>query len=202
MPELLCLETTGPYPDLVDCFFGPLVIVGGGRCVWDDLDRMPPRVLEADVMCINDVVMHYSGKVMHFYSNDHDWTPKWLAARRRSLVKAFGPILYVHNCKRTTPEKYYRWPWPAHGTSALNAVFTGLAMGYAPIYLAGIPLDDSGHYFSAPRLKSNFTEDTHIKHWRRAIRNVFQDRVIVLSGRIHQAIIDDYEDKERNALTA
>lgn len=180
------------YPDLEDQFAGRrLLVVGGGRCVWNDIASLGFRPGADnggyDVMCINDIVMHYPGRVLHFYSNDHRWIPKWLAARRELIERDFGPVRYVHSCRTGAR---YNWPWPGHGTSSLNGVYTGLALGYDKIVLAGVPLDDSGHYFDPPWVKTNFTrevalraDDGQMMYWANAKRRHFGGKVVATSGR-------------------
>ena len=96
---------------------------------------------------VNDIVKHCPGRGLHFYSNEHRWMANWINARRELMLRKFGPIQYTHSC-RTGGQ--YSWPWPGHGTSALGAVYTGLAMGYDRIVLAGVPLDDAGHSLYPP----------------------------------------------------
>jgi len=190
MPVLNLGIPNAQYPqDMLDKFSGRLVIVGGGRCVWDDLRQLGFHhdcLPQTDIMCINDIVMHFPGKVKHFFSNDSNWTPHWLKARRHLLERAYGPIEYVHTCHTGAR---YNWPWPGHGTSALGAVYSALAMGYNPIVLCGIPLDDSGHYFEAPWIDSNFTKEIgfkgtgKVKYWSEARDKIFQGKVTSMSGR-------------------
>ena len=139
-------------PKMLDRFLNKrLIVVGGARCVWEDLALMGIRGGEDnngyDVMCVNDIIMHYPGKVMHFFSNDHRWMPKWIEARRELHTRKYGGVRHTHSCGTGGA---HTWPWPGHGSSALGAVYTGLAMGYTTIVLCGIPLDDSGHYFDPP----------------------------------------------------
>ena len=158
------------------------MIVGSGHTVWGDLIELQcPE--NQDIMCVNDIVMHYPGRVKHFYSNDHEFIPKWLAARRAQLHKQFGAVDFVHTCNQGAR---YNWPWPGHGTSSLGAVYTGLALGYDEIVLCGIPLDDGGHYFSPA--KTNFLNEVPVKngvmkYWQTAKDKVFEGRVTSMSGR-------------------
>ncbi len=172
---------------------GRLIICGGAACVWDDLQQCGVRG-DADnngyhVMCVNDIVMHYPGKVLHAFSNDAQMFEAWLGARRRQLAKAFGPVEYVHTCNNRHAK--YSWPWPGNGTSALGAVHTGLAMGYRKIILCGIPLDDGPHYFSPPWEKTNFSREVpgngQMKYWFKVSRH-WQGRVTSMSGRTKELL--------------
>lgn len=186
----------GPYPEtLIDTYAGKrLVIVAGGRCVWDDLALLGVSGGDNggwDVMCVNDIVMHYPGRVEHFYSNDDRWIPKWVAARRELISRAWGEPANIHTCKRGHATV---WPWPGHGTSSLNAVYTGIALGYKRIVLCGAPLDNSGHYFDPPWVKSNFErevglrEDGQMMYWEGAKRKWFNDKVRSMSGRTREVL--------------
>lgn len=181
------------YPkDMVGKFSGRLVIVSGGRCVWDDLASLGLRGGHGpDVMCVNDVVMHYPGMVKHLYSNDRRRISGWLQMRRPEIEREYGPVRYTHSCREGAK---YHWPWPGHGTSSLGAVYTGLAMGYDEIVLCGVPLDDSGHYFDPPWKESNFTREVGVKgngqmqYWAEAAKKCFQGRVKAMSGRTRELL--------------
>jgi len=178
------LGTKNQYPKFRPCE-GKLLIVGSGRCVWDDLLKVNP--LHFDVMAVNDMIIHYPGPLKHAYSNDWKMLPHWVNARRPRYVKDWGrPI--SHTCHGNKS-----WPWPGHGTSSLNAVYTGLALGYSEIVIAGVPLDDGGHYFDPPWVKTNFTKevgmrDGEMKFWANAKREVFDGKVTSLSGRTKELL--------------
>ena len=179
------IEFLGPknYPKHTPCT-GKLIIVGSARCVWDDLEKTN---LNVDVMAVNDMIMHFPGPLKHAYSNDQKMLPHWINARRPRYIIDWGrPKAYSCNAG---------WPWPGHGTSSLNAVYTALALGYDEIILAGIPLDNSGHYFDPPWVKSNFenevsTRDGEIRFWANAARNIFDGKVKSLSGRTKELLND------------
>ena len=119
---------------------GKVVIAGGARCVWEDLRQIGG---DFDLITVNDVTMHVPFYVKHAYSNDHIMLPHWINARRPRLNRG----IQAHTCQCGDMKV---WPWPGHGSSSLNAVYTALALGYDEIILAGIPLDNSGHYFDPP----------------------------------------------------
>ena len=123
-------------------FEGRLLVVGGGRCVWDDFDKLG-RKWDGDVLCINDIAMHFPLDVKHIYSNDHKMIHKWAEARRPKLNK----IEYLHS-------NNINWPF-RENNSAVNAVLCGVAM-YEKVVVIGCPLDNSGHYFDPPWVGSSF----------------------------------------------
>ena len=176
------------FPDIAGTYHGLLIIAASCRCVWDDLEKAgmvkndDPR---PHVMCVNDMIMYYPGKVNHAYSNNHAFLPKWIEARRDQYVTRWETIRNTHSNKMGGR---YTWPWPGHGTSSLNAIYTGLALGYDPIWLCGVPLDDSGHFFEPPWLKTNFVRevadrDGGIKYWSNAANKIFENKVKSFSGR-------------------
>ena len=178
-----------------------LLVCAGGHSVWDDLQRVgfpnhQPESQPYDIMCINDVYMHFPGRVLHFYSNDRSWMPKWLAARRELYTLEFGGAKYTHSLRHGAA---YNWPWPGHGTSSLNGVYCGLAMGYAKIILCGVPLDNGPHYFEAPWRKTRFEnevpnrENGTMAYWTNAKNRVFDGRVFSMSGRTRDLLGEPVE---------
>jgi len=180
------------WPETAGWYSGGLIIVGSGWNVWDDLSCGH----HGDVMCINDIGMHYPREFEHWYSNHHNQLVTWLEARR-FRYKDKAPEL--HSCQGAPQFKHGKprnhWPWPGHGTSGLNAVYTGIALGYERIVLAGVPLDDKGHYFDPPEGHwlqngkwSNFTRevperDDGPRFWDDANKDIFQGMVRSISGR-------------------
>lgn len=171
-------------PSVAGTFHGTLIICGSGRCVWDDLKKVEAQYL--DIMAINDMIAYLPFKMRHAFSNDHHTLMYWKRCRRNEY-RPLDDKVFLHSSTQTP--SIIGWPWPCHGTSALNACYTGLALGYDEIILAGVPMDDSGHFFSPPYEKSNFhnevpyREDGTMKYWANAKNNVFQGKVKSLSGR-------------------
>lgn len=186
-------EITHRFPAIAGTYSGLVFVVGSGRCVWDDLERAGMKENEDDhkhVMAINDMIMHYPGKVDHAYSNNHTWLPKWIEARRDQYLTRWGTVKHTHS--NWTGGKH-TWPWPGHGTSGLNAVYTAVALGYQDIRLCGIPLDDSGHYFEPAWKKTNFVREVadrngQIKYWSNAKKHIFNGKVTSYSGRTRQLL--------------
>ena len=158
--------------------------------MWDDLVRLcgNPTVFAGrfDVIAVNDVAMHFPGPLKHLYSNNTTYLKYWVQARRDQFIRMFGPVGYTHSCSIGS---MVTWPWPGCGTSALGAVYTGLALGYNEVILCGIPLDDSGHYFETPATPSSFSKQVppkgngEIKYWQKARDEVFMNKVRSMSGR-------------------
>lgn len=174
------------FPKIAWSYSGLLILVGGARCVWDDIERAGmAKNNDHDVMCVNDIIMHYPGRIEHAYSNDHVWLKRWLETRRQIHQQRWGAPKHNHSVKAGGK---WTWPFPGHGTSSLNAVYVGLALGYERIWLCGVPLDDSGHYFDAPWVKTNFSHEVAgrqggPRYWESAARRIFKGRVKSFSGR-------------------
>lgn len=177
---------------------GKLLIVGGARCVWDDLSQV--NVTHYDVMCINDIGVHLPVWIEHWYSNHADCLPWWKTCRAfhyGDVLSREKPDLFkMHSCfggkiKWPSDEmaRVVKWPWPGHGSSGLNAAYTGLGLGYENILLAGLPYDNDGHYFDAPEGHSILNERNKWikfagfrKLWEQARDHIFEGRVRSLSG--------------------
>lgn len=163
-----------------------LVIVGGGRCVWDDLESFCPHIRGGGyhLMAVNDVGMHVPLDLRHWFSNSGTELCNWVQCRRNGYNTNFA----THSLKTHPRKVKYQWPFPGHGTSSLNAVYVGLRLGYDPIVLCGIPLDNSGHYFDPPWVETNFANEVPannqtLKWWGNAAEKVFDGKVKSMSGR-------------------
>lgn len=185
MPILNLGIPQSQYPmDWVDSRSGRCIVAASAACIWNDLRQVNQR---AQVVCVNDMAMHFPGPVNHLYSNNDRWLDRWKAGRRDQYVKRFGEVEVTHS---NITGGQVTWPWPGAGTSSLGAVYTALALGYEEITLVGIPLDDSPHYFEAPWVTSTFSKqvppkgDGRIKYWADAAANVFDGRVKAISGRL------------------
>lgn len=175
------------------------LVLASAACVWDDvmaLGVIGDQNNGWHTMCVNDIAMHWPGVVNHLYSNQHRWIPHWVGARRETIDghkvrERWGPIGATHSCGQGGQ---YTWPWPGHGTSTLNAVYTALALGYSKVVLCGAPLDNSPHYFEPPWCRSKFEREVGLTvqgglvHWSQAAAKVFKGRVFSMSGRTKELL--------------
>lgn len=174
-----------------------LVIASSGRCIWEDLKKIPWETY--DMMGINDLIMHIPNPLKYGYSNDARRLQLWALLRRRGYE---GPES-LHSME----------PWPALGgqfpikghklkglgTSPLSACYVGLELGYDQILLAGVPLDDSGHYFDPPDIETNrfhqdfYKQEAQLKWWKEASKE-FDGKVKSLSGHTRELLGDNFTE--------
>ncbi len=75
------------------------------------------------------------------------------------------------------------WPGAEVGaTSGCFGALVGLMLGYTEIVLAGIPMDNGGHFFDPPWYTTDMEDKTVHRQWGWARDNVFKGRVTSLSG--------------------
>ena len=173
------------WPGIAGSESGQLVICASGHSIWSDLERVPGYIKDKweqsfDIMAVNDAGMHIPHRLKHWYSNDA-WIKRWRPARRERFGEndTTNEDIKLHSCFGIV----INWGWPGGGTSSLNAVMTGLALGYEKIYLCGVPLDDNGHYFDPPWVKTNFSRSGGLREWES--RSVyFEGKVVAMSGNL------------------
>ena len=173
------------WPKIAGSESGELVICASGHSIWADLEKVPGYIKDKweqsfDIMAVNDAGMHIPHRLKHWYSNDA-WIKRWRPARRERFGEndTTNEDIKLHSCFGIV----INWGWPGGGTSSLNAVMTGLALGYEKIYLCGVPLDDNGHYFDPPWVKTNFSRSGGLREWES--RSVyFEGKVVAMSGNL------------------
>jgi hypothetical protein len=179
------------FPDIAGCFSGGLAVCGDAACIWDDLERLGFRSDEGkgrvyregwSVMVVNKIGECFPGFIHHWYSNAGQLIVTWKAARRQEYELEFGGPAHTHSCQ---PGAMWKWPWPGGGTSAHGAMLTGLALGYRPVVLCGIPLDDGPHNGEPNWRRTKFASSEapdDDPYWKRA-RACFKGVVFSMSGR-------------------
>jgi len=173
---------TGPMPGVAGQSSGPALIVGGARCVWDDLAALGDAAWPGVRCAVNDIGAHYRGRIHHWVSlHPEHFFPGFVKYR---LGHNYGDRSHVHtHSARAAPGVEVVWPMPSPGgASGLYAVFVMLLLGHAPIVCAGLPLDGQGHYFDPPGLDDGRFGRADELVWRWARDHVFQGRVTSLSG--------------------
>jgi len=187
MWEINGISGRGLPPPVAGTYHGAALVMGSGRCLWHDLFAVLPQYSNVelmDVVAINDMILHYPGKVKHGVSLHRELPELFRRARETESEHAIGEIA-TH--AMTLDERHsadYIWgiiEGAMGGTSALFAVMVALALGYEKVVLAGVPLDASGRLFDPPAVNKRY--DGHIlAEWNNAKQNYFKDRVRALSG--------------------
>jgi len=130
------------------------VIVGAGRSMWADDDRIPESW---DRVAVNHVITLYRKPIAHAVSIHSELM--WSMCLLRKLQCHNGvrtPLLeYSAHGHRKAPDFPELVPWglrPADGSSSLYALRIAIVLGYKKIVLAGCDMDGSGHFYDPPGL--------------------------------------------------
>jgi len=168
----------GDLPPMAGNWKGPVIILGCGRCLYDDLVRYPNP--DVDVMAVNWAGFLYPMDKRHFVTLHGEELPHYLALNRIHY-KQRGHI-FTHALDNAEVVWDFDEPEIGNGTSSLFAVLIALVLGYNPVILAGVPLDNSGNFYHPLEYKVNAWEKsgTHDK-WLE-YRPLFMNRVFSLSG--------------------
>lgn len=186
LPRLwAALGGRGPIPSRAGTFHGPLLILGGGRTVWDDYAKVRPW--KGEIMAVNDIGAILHDRIRHWVTLHPEYLPGWIEYRRRHLYgNAVPAMCHSHHPK---PGVDMHWPISAvGGTSGLFGCYVGLLLGYDEIVLAGVPMTGDGHFFDPPWVPTEFADKHNENEWKSAIRNIFLGRVTSLSGKTKQWI--------------
>lgn len=175
----------GEPPAVMGTRSGRLLIMGGARCAWHDIFSAEAQTWGGDVMAINDIGQHYHGVVHHWVSLHPEYMAGWRKYREAHCYGE-GKRAVTHS-NRAKAEIDQHWNLVnLGGCSGLFACHIGLMLGYEQILLAGVPMDNSGHFFDPPQYTSAHVDKAQDMVWRQSITNVFAGRVRSLSGRTRQ----------------
>jgi hypothetical protein len=174
-------------PGCAGNFSGRAVVMGCGRCIWDDLAQVKD-LDRIGVIAINNMILHHKGRVHHGVSMHPEEPNLWRALR--PYYQGEGSHVHTHSYmkhgKIGLSECDVIWgiiEGSGGGTSGILATMIGLALGYDEIILAGVPLDNSGHFYDPPGLEVKTFGSDFIKiEWTNTANNYFQGRVKSLSG--------------------
>jgi hypothetical protein len=178
----------GEPPACLGRHAGPLLILGGGRTVWTDYDQVRPW--KGEIMAVNDVGQFLHEIIKHWVTLHPEYMPGWTHYRtKHNYGQGQVPLIHSHKTRRHREEHGVNHYWPGAevgATSGCFGVLVGLMLGYTEIVLAGIPMDNSGHFFDPPWYSTDNEDKTVHTQWRWARDNVFQGRVRSLSGYTRQ----------------
>ena len=166
-------------PSYLGKYHGTLVVLGGGRCVWDDYNRV--REEPHQVMAVNDVGMYYDGTLEHWVSLHANYLLLWTQLRR--LHGRMGHECLTHTNK-PSPGIRVAWEISPYGAySGLYAAEVGLVLGYDKIILCGVPMDGSGKFCEPPWVGGEHDDKNAKKAWRQTVQmNAEFQRVKSVSG--------------------
>ena len=181
---------TKEVPDIVGKMSGKLLIMGCGASLWPDLDKYNDHHV-GHRMAINDFMLHYNAPLEHGISM-HGEAINLFALYRRRVYGRYGHMIthsyYVEDAevkaKYNIPE--YVWETPhTKGSTGLLAVAVGLLMGYEEIILAGMPMDNGGHYYDPCPFP---LMEVHFPYWEFAAKKFFNGQVKSLSGNTRELL--------------
>jgi len=140
-----------------------VLIMGDGACLSDDLKDYYSFLEPADVFAVNKSINFY-GRCKHWGTADGEE-----AIHQAIQLKLQHPKLICHTLEPEIqgfdvfwkPDNMDAINW--RGSSALFAAEACLGMGYKKIVLAGVPMDNNGHWYD-PFVKGPlWTEEAYMK---------------------------------------
>jgi hypothetical protein len=132
-----------------------MIILGGGKTVWEDYFSARSIMPESQIMCVNDIGGQFKVEQIHHMVSLHTgfFVATKLLRREKGMLKG-----YVNHFTKASPGVDVVWRMQnVGGTSGLFATKVAIAMGAQHIILCGIPMDNTGHYFDPPDATKNHT---------------------------------------------
>lgn len=177
----------GPLPPIAGTKSGPLLIVGPGWCVKEDLKHAP----DYPIMAVNAAAM-FLRDLEHWYTPH----PEYCAAMNtiREFLHLEPASCPIHSPQGGVGADIH---WPIRGSVALSgglqAAVVAIEMGYGPVVLAGLPADGGGHCYPHPNERGWETSIDHgqkmfLDQWEHLRDAYFAGRVTSLSGKTKEIL--------------
>lgn len=168
-----------------------LLILGGGRGVWDDYEKAKSLFRserDYEIMCVNDIGGQFKAECIEHIVSGHGELCFALKTMRHE--KSMLEHVWTHSCQnKAGVDKWWNIK-QVGGSSSLLALKIAIIMGYKKIIICGVPLDSTGHYFDPPDKKLNkstqFGDGVFLDIWKDFYRAcpVVKDRVRVLNSNL------------------
>lgn len=150
------------------------VILGGARCLWEDLAALGKWRQDAATFAVNMAGLHYEERIDHWVTLHpekfcKDVMPKRLPPLNQDYT-VWSHARKHKNVQKTIPD------WG--GSSGLLAVKVSLTLEFDKIVLAGVPMDPQPH-FDRPGEWLDYV--SYRRNWIK-FKPAMQDRVRSMSG--------------------
>ena len=173
-------------PDVAGTFSGSLLIVGTSRYVLQDIERYwGPHGWNHplhDIMAVSQIGC-FLPKMRHWYTAHHEQWPVWKQMRTGDRVYCpLDSIMFHANAEYPGAVR-----WSIEGAwacvSGMQAAVIGCELGYSQVILAGIPSDNTGHFYPCHDFEAG--NGMFHNHWDR-LAHFFAGRVKSLSGKTRE----------------
>jgi hypothetical protein len=140
----------------------PLLVISSARCVWDDIEKVRPILSNYDTLGVNKMIPLWPGQLDHAVSWHFDSLHAIVEVRTYRKLKN-RPITYGPKTFKGV-DNVGRFDKGSIMTSGMYAVHVALHLGYEKIVLAGIPFDDTGHFYDPPQDHPLFIRHVYRHH--------------------------------------
>jgi hypothetical protein len=132
-----------PWPRPAEDAQRAALVVGPAPGLHEDLDRCPYWHGDCEVFAVNRAVRLTPTRVDHIVTCHPDGLEEWTATRWQGRFRELG--IQVHSTL-ARPGVDFVWGFnPGFGSSGGMAVFIALLLGFSKVYLAGVPLENTGY---------------------------------------------------------
>lgn len=144
-----------------------IVILGCGKTVWEDLDKVASPLLDCDIMAVNWTIPFYFGKpLVHAVSLHGELLEKWIDLRIGLLKDS--PVMIHTAMLRPSSKANWVWETPMYPPlSGIFAIWIADYLNYERIYLCGMSLE--GGYFWAPSHNQRYATHVEFRQYKSTI---------------------------------
>ena len=130
----------------------PIIIMGGAKCVWDDLKKAKKLIEKHDLAAVNDIGVHYPERIHHWLSLERRIS-EWYEQRNNNHHPMDVLVHVYYHDRLLDHKRHINYFWKMEKSPIMSGVFGPIALkalGYKRIILAGIPSDKQPRFFDPP----------------------------------------------------
>lgn len=181
----------GALPPTANNFKGSVMVVGSGKCLWDDIEAVWRKLpaWQGDFLGVNWGGFWLPFPLKHLATLHPIYLKHWIAMRANSGIEG-----WIHTHSNLAVEGVEN-VWEFENTADMSGLFgvkVALGLGYSEVIVVGMPMDGTGHFYDPPQNLTiaghppveipNYSASASREAWERANRHEFKGRVKSMSG--------------------
>jgi hypothetical protein len=136
-------------PEIAGTYSGGVMIIGGGRSMWDDYEKAMALCPKWHTIIVNCAGFVIDRPVEHLFS----WHWAQISAIKKFRLAEWPDCKAIVHSNKKNGKVDCVWDFSGErSVSGLAAIDLAFLLGYNKVILVGIPQDNSGYFYKSPKM--------------------------------------------------